>query len=185
MPDSGKTFWSRLANSFSRSFGQWQLAHTWFGHVIRFRPEAWTLAVGFTAYASNVLGESDNSSASRTDIIASDLSDYDTERAQAVEKSIISLAPNDPENQQRIDGDKIELFFFALEDKCGPENVRRSISDMVYALRGEEYGYSDFRAALEYRCHQNLADFFRTWLAQPGIPLDFRARYENAGSHKR
>ncbi len=80
--------------------------------------------------------------------------------------------------------DKSLLLLFALEDKCGAENVRHAISDMVYALRGQEYGYSDFRAALEQQCHQDLADFFRSWLAQPGIPPDFRARYESAGAGK-
>ncbi|MFZ3247060.1 MAG: hypothetical protein WA185_18460, partial [Candidatus Acidiferrales bacterium] len=79
---------------------------------------------------------------------------------------------------------KMELFLFALEDKCGPQNLTHAISDMVYALRGEEYGYSDFRAALEQQCHQDLDGFFRQWLTQPGIPPDFRARYENAGGSK-
>jgi aminopeptidase N len=55
---------------------------------------------------------------------------------------------------------------------------------MVYALRGQQYDYSDFRAALEQECHQNLSNFFDVWLRQKGIPDDFRARYENASGAK-
>ncbi|MFZ0701459.1 MAG: hypothetical protein WAM80_06375 [Candidatus Acidiferrales bacterium] len=182
--DPGKSFWTKLGNGFASTFGQWELGYTWFGHSIRPRPEGAALGGALTSYASDLLGESNNTGASRTDIVASDLSDYDTERASAVEKPIISLTVHDSEDQLQIGGDKIELFMFALEDKCGSENVRHAISDMVYALRGEEYGYSDFRAALEQQCHQDLGGFFRQWLTQPGIPPDFRARYENAGGSK-
>jgi hypothetical protein len=172
-------------NSFiSGVTGPIELGNTWFGHTIVARPEAWILGDGLSEYAWNILDESGKSATSRADAVHSILADYDAERPKAVEKPIISLASSDPEDQLQIGGDKMGLFFFALEDKCGAENVRRAVADMVYALRGEEYGYSDFRAAVEYRCHQNLADFFHAWLAQPGIPPDFRARYESAGANK-
>lgn len=182
--DPGKSFWAKLGNGFATSFGLWQLAFAWFDHVVQSRPEAWMLTEGLTAFASNILGESNGSSASRIDTIASDLSDYDSDRTNAVEKPILSLAPADPQQQLQIGGDKIELFYFALEDKCGQQNVTHAIAHMVYALHGQQYGYPEFRAALEQECHQNLADFFHTWLAQPGIPSDFRARYRNSGAVK-
>lgn len=169
-------------NRFPSVTGKMELAYTWFGHVIRPNPEAWMLGRALASYAANASEEKE--SALRLDAIASNLKDYDAERAKAVEKPIISLSPSDSEDQLRIGDDKLMLFLSALEDKCGAENVRRSISDMVYALRGQEYGYSDFRAALEQECHQDLASFFHGWLTQPGIPPDFRARYENAGAGK-
>ena len=171
-----------LDGFISSSTDPFELSNTWFEHMIVPRPESWPLGGELVAYASDMLDESIGKS--RAEAIASDLSDYDQDRAKAVEKPVASLAPSDPQVQINVVGDKIDLFFFALEDKCGPENVRRGVADMVYALRGKDYGYSDFRAALEYRCHQNLADFFHTWLAQPGIPPDFRARYESAGANK-
>jgi hypothetical protein len=149
------------------------LAHTWFSHLIAPRPEAWTLADGLAFYAGIVSGPGNNQIPPSP--VAFLLSRYDADKLKAVEKPLISLAPTDPWDQLRIGGDKMQLFFFALQDKCGPENLRHAIADMVYALRGEEYGYSDFRAALEQQCQQNLDGFFRTWLTQPGIPADFRA----------
>jgi hypothetical protein len=182
--DPGKSFWAKLGNGFATTFGQWELGYTWFGHVIRSDPEAWTLAEGLSNYASNLSDDANKPSGSRVNKIASDMSDYDTERASAVEKPIISLTLADSEAQLRLGGDKMELFLFALEDKCGQQNVTHAIFDMVYALRGQEYGYSDFRAALEQQCHQDLSAFFRTWLTQPGIPPDFRTRYQSTGGGK-
>jgi hypothetical protein len=158
--------------------GPMVLGNSWFGHMIRPRPEAWMLGTALDSVSvANAGGQQ------RSDDVRPQLANYDGETAKAVEKPIISLTPSDPEEQLQIGADKIGLFFFALEDKCGQQNVTHAISDMVYALRGEDYGYSDFRAALEQRCNQNLDGFFRTWLTQPGIPADFRARYENAGGN--
>jgi hypothetical protein len=159
------------------------LAANWFSHLLAPRPEAWLLANGLSIYAA--LAEQQRSNiASRSAQIFSALDEFDEARKQAVERPITNLSPSDSPAQLRIAQSKIVLFLFALEDKCGAENVHRAISDMVYALRGQEYGYSDFRAALEQQCHQDPADLFHTWLAQPGIPPDFRDRYENAGANK-
>ncbi|MGH9709331.1 MAG: hypothetical protein ACRD37_02135, partial [Candidatus Acidiferrales bacterium] len=78
----------------------------------------------------------------------------------------------------------IRLFLFALEDRCGRENVEHAIAHMVYALRGQEYGYMDLRVALEQECRQDLSSMFATWLDQKGIPADFRARYQNGNESK-
>jgi len=174
--DSRKSFVAALGNGLSQFFGPIDLAHTWFAHVIVPRREAWTLAQSFDVYATVILSAA-KSSAQNADV-SSILSDYDVQRSQAVEKPIISLTPKDPEDQLQLGGYKMQLFFVALEAKCGRENVVHAMQHMVYALRGQQYGYSDFRAALEQECHQDLAGFFRTWLTQPGIPPDFRARYQ-------
>jgi hypothetical protein len=168
-----------VVNSFSGATGKLQLAYTWFGHVIRPNEEAWMLGGAFAHYAAKSLDE--KGGASRSEAVSSSLTNYDAERSKAVEKPIISLTRYDPADQLQIGGDKMELFMFALEDKCDQQNLTHAISDMVYALRGEEYGYTDFRAALEQQCHQDLGSLFRTWLTRPGIPPDFRARYESAG----
>ena len=163
-------------------FALMDLAQTWFAHAIVPRPEAWALADGLEFYAVVVSSPGKNQVTNSQ--IGSVLADYDADKLKAVEKPIVSVTPNDPQAQIELMGNKVQLFFSALEDKCGQQNVTHAISDMVYALRGEEYGYSDFRAALEQQCHQDLGNFFHTWLAQPGIPPDFRARYENASGRK-
>jgi hypothetical protein len=171
-------------NSFiSGVTGRMQLGNTWFGHMIVADPEAWILGGGLSEYAWDILDEGKTAS-SRADAVHSILAAYDDERSKAVEKSIISLTSAGSQDQLQIGGDKMQLFFFALEDKCGQQNVTHAIAHMVYALRGGEYGYPEFRSALEQQCHQDLAEFFRTWLAKPGIPPDFRARYDQSGGVK-
>lgn len=162
------------------SLGSFAVANTWFGHIIRPSTEAWALDQGLNFYASTLSTAGKNPTQNTN--VASILSDYDAEHSQAVEKPLLSLTPNDSEAQLQLGGDKMQLFFFALEDKCGRENLIHAMHHMVYALRGQQYGYNDFRAALEQECHQNLAGFFRTWLNQTGIPADFRVRYENASA---
>ena len=180
----GKSSSSVFGSGITGAIGQMALGYTWFGHMIIPRPEAWTLRDGLINDAAELQVEGTNAGAPRNDAIISHLRDYDHERAKAVEKPIALLTPSDPKDQLRIGGDKVILFFFALEDKCGRENVEHAIAHMVYALRGQEYGYSDFRAALEQECHQHLAGFFNEWLDQKGIPAAFRARYGNKNEIK-
>ncbi|MHB8526003.1 MAG: gluzincin family metallopeptidase [Candidatus Acidiferrales bacterium] len=180
-----KSFSNGIGNGIGGAIGQTALGYTWFGQMIAPQPAAWILRYALIAYASELQDEESNIRASRDDEIVSDLQDYDDEGAKAVEKPIAFLTPGDPEDQLRIGGDKSRLFFFALEDKCGRKNVEHAIAHMVYALRGQEYGYTDFRAALEQECHQDLSSFFDAWLDQKGIPADFRARYENKNKNTR
>lgn len=180
----GKSFSTGPRNGFPGSGGRTELAYTWFGHMIVPRPQAWTLGDALAAYASEVQNEKNNTGISRNGAIVSNLEDYDLERAKAVEKPISSLIPGDPKAQLRIGADKSLLFLFALEDKCGRENVERALAHMDYALRGENYGYTDLRAALEQECHQHLANFFTTWLDHTGIPPGFRARYASQEKNK-
>jgi len=184
-PPRGQSLSSNRGNVVAGAIGQTALGYTWFGHLIAPGAEAWTLRDGLIAYAEELQDEGSNVGIPRDDGIVSNLKDYDDERTKAVEKPIAFLTTGDPEDQQRIGGDKSMLFLFALEDKCGRENVEHAIAHMVYALRGQEYGYTDFRAALEQECHQDLSGFFDTWLDQKGIPADFRARYENKNKSTR
>jgi len=69
------------------------------------------------------------------------------------------------------------LFAFALEEKIGRDAFARGLRRMVQARRGLDWSIDDLRSALELESGQNLAEFFRVWLYQPGIPDDFRRRY--------
>jgi hypothetical protein len=70
------------------------------------------------------------------------------------------------------------LFFYALQDKYGREVFRTAIQHMLYARRGRGFELSDLIAAFEQETHQNVAEFVRLWMKQPGIPDDFRTKYE-------
>ena len=157
-----------------------RLALSWFQHVITPRPEAWLLGRSLASYAVALANEESGPPSARDDLIRPRLARFDRLGSEAAEKPIAFVTSGDTAQQREVAEAKSMLFLFALEDRCGRENLEHAIAHMVYALRGQEYGYTDLRAVLEQECHQDLANFFDTWLNHTGIPADFRARFENA-----
>jgi aminopeptidase N len=51
---------------------------------------------------------------------------------------------------------------------------------MLYARQERDFELSDLIAAFEQETHQNVAEFVRMWMKRPGIPEEFRARYEGS-----
>jgi len=74
------------------------------------------------------------------------------------------------------------LFFYALQDRFGPETFRRATQKMLYARRERGFDLNDLIAAFEEETHQNVAEFVRMWMKQPGVPEEFRARYEGTAA---
>ena len=74
------------------------------------------------------------------------------------------------------------LFFFALQERYGPDVFRKAISHMLSARQGHGFDLDDLIAAFEQETNQNVAEFVRLWMKRPGVPDDFRARYENASA---
>jgi hypothetical protein len=74
------------------------------------------------------------------------------------------------------------LFFFALEDRCGAQNVHKGIARASRLLRGRTWGLSDLRSAVESECGGPvLEEFIREWMHGREIPAEFRSRYAAAG----
>jgi hypothetical protein len=71
------------------------------------------------------------------------------------------------------------LFFYALQDRYGQEVFRKAVTHMLEARRGRGFDISDLIAAFDQETHQNTAEFVRLWIKRPGVPDDFRARYES------
>jgi hypothetical protein len=71
------------------------------------------------------------------------------------------------------------LFFYGLQDRYGREPLTRAIRHMLDARRGRDFTMEDLIAALEQETHQNVAQFVRLWMKHPGVPDDFRARYQD------
>ena len=72
------------------------------------------------------------------------------------------------------------LFFFGLQDRYGQDVFNKALSHMLYARRGGGFDLDDLIAAFEQETHQNVAEFVRRWMKRPGVPEDFRARYETS-----
>jgi aminopeptidase N len=74
------------------------------------------------------------------------------------------------------------LFFYALQDRYGQEVFRHAINHMLSARQGRGFDLDDLIAAFEEETHQNVAEFIRLWMKHPGVPDEFRTRYENASA---
>jgi len=74
------------------------------------------------------------------------------------------------------------LFFYALQERYGREVFRHAIIHMLSARRGRGFNLDDLIAAFEEETHQNVAEFVRLWMKRPGVPDDFRARFEDASA---
>ncbi|HYL62102.1 MAG TPA: hypothetical protein VE077_05720 [Candidatus Methylomirabilis sp.] len=71
------------------------------------------------------------------------------------------------------------LFFYALQDRFGEPMFRQAINHVLTARRGRGFNLDDLIAAFDQETHQNTAEFVRLWMKHPGVPDDFRARYED------
>jgi hypothetical protein len=139
---------------------------------------------GLSDYAVIVIDESRHGDSARSERVLRFLLEYDDACKEAVEKPLIAVATRDPVEQRRIALAKAPLFFIALEDTYGEESVRRGLEQVVSLLRGQEVRYQDIQAALENVTNQDLAPIFRTWLYKPGIPAEFREKYQRAAVGK-
>jgi Peptidase family M1 domain len=155
------------------------LAHDWFGDEMYPAPDAALgLGEGLPEYATIVIEEARNGVAARRKRIQRYFMEYDEARKRADEKPLGLTMLTDAPGQRRIALAKAALFFVALEDACGAEAMRKGLKQMVGLLRGQEASYGTLRSALEAASGKNLAELFRVWLNQKGIPQDFRERYQ-------
>jgi hypothetical protein len=156
-----------------------ELAHTWFGQVIAPRPEVEpVLGEGLGEYAAVVAAEARGGEAARRSRAALLLGRFDQSRKQVADKPLLRIYSSEPYEQRVFGHSKGALFFLALEDQYGKENVRHALAHLIRSLHDSRFGLVALRSALEEETHQPLGDIFRLWLDQTGIPADFRARYE-------
>ncbi|MFY9729788.1 MAG: M1 family aminopeptidase [Candidatus Acidiferrales bacterium] len=157
------------------------IAHDWFGQQIYPAPfAALGLGEGLPEYATIVIDEASKGEAGRRQRIMEYLRAYDDASKKAVEISLGTAKLTDPPEQRAISLAKAPLFYIALEDKCGEAPVRSALKRVIGLLRGQQVGYNEIRSAIEQESGKDLAEFFRTWLYELGIPKDFRAKYQPA-----
>ncbi|MGH9745836.1 MAG: hypothetical protein ACRD59_06975 [Candidatus Acidiferrales bacterium] len=157
------------------------LARGWFGEQIYPAPfAALGLGEGLPDYASIVIDEARKGESARRERVVRLLRAYDAASVKAVEVPLGVAKMTDPPEQRAISLAKAPLFFIALEDYCGEAPVRAALARVVSLLRGQEVGYNEIRSAIEQSSGKDLAEFFRTWLYEKGIPKDFRAKYAPA-----
>jgi hypothetical protein len=154
-----------------------QLAATWFPFTVHDAPDGpWFPMSGTPDYMAISFTISKNAS-KRVDYVRQLIGRVDSD-PQGAKESL--------ESTKKIETARIrsELFYLALEDRCGAANVHHALARIVRDLRGQSWGVNDLRSAMEAACGGDLADFFREWLFRPGIPDGFRARYAGAPAAK-
>ena len=87
--------------------------------------------------------------------------------------------PHQPEDAAVLRAKSL-LFFYGLQDLYGPEAFNNALRHLLYARRGGGFDLDDLISAFEQETHQNVAQFVRRWMKHPGVPDEFRARYENS-----
>jgi aminopeptidase N len=112
-------------------------------------------------------------------MVATLIDRYDYARAATPDKPMIEPPAGYSRPEQISTGYRAALFFVALEDICGHDNLRTALRDIIHDRAGSDTGYEELRAATESVSKKDLAQMFHTWLVQTEIPGDFRTRYQN------
>jgi hypothetical protein len=194
MPSAAPFFGGVLINPQALSLGVYSgdfldlvtrgLAGNWFGVQINSPDSGIGMTEGLSDYAVIVIDEARHGDSVRSGRVSRFLREYDDARKEAVEKPLVAATMSDPVEQRRIALAKAPLFFIALEDAYGEAPVRQGLAQVVSLLSGQEVGYQDIRAALENVTNKDLAPIFRAWLYKPGIPAEFREKYQGAAADK-
>ena len=106
-------------------------------------------------------------------------------RAQIIRRLLRAIPADLPARQPETDDvlrAKSLLFFYGLQDRYGQQVFTAALSHMLDARRGGGFDLDDLIAAFEEEAHQNVSEFVRLWMKRPGVPQDFRARYENSAA---
>lgn len=108
-------------------------------------------------------------------------------RTDAIRKALRVVPVNPPNPPARKTPEarnvvraKSFLFFYALQDRYGREVFRNALQHMFYSRHGGGFNLKDLISAFDQETHQyNMAEFVRLWMKHPGVPQEFRARYES------
>ena len=169
-----------VANESILELAEYELSRTWFGWRVRPRPEAQILMGRGVGLFGLIVAAEARSPDERRHMVAEILNRYDESRRTAADRQLLEPPVGYSRAERISTGYRAALFFVALEDLCGRDNLRAAFQQIVLARRGDEVADEELRAAAEAASQRDLAEMFRTWLNRPGIPDDFRARYSNS-----
>ena len=177
-----RVFQQGIANEAALELAEYELARTWFGWRVRPRPEAQILMGRGVGLFGLVIAAEGRGQDQRRGMIASLIDRYDEARGAAPDNRLMEPPVGYSRAERISTGYRGALFIVALEDACGHDNLRAAIRDIIHDRAGSDTGYEELRSATESASGKDLAEMFRVWLVQPGIPSDFRARYQKASN---
>jgi hypothetical protein len=173
-----------LTNESILQLAEYELARTWFGWTVRPAPETQILMGRGVGLFGLVIAAERRSADERRHVAAQLIERYDASRRIAADRRLVEPPVGYSRAERISTGYRAALFFVALEDMCGRDNLSAAFREIVHSRGGDITGDEELRAATEDSCKHDLAQMFRDWLNRPGIPEEFRARYSNvAGMH--
>lgn len=178
-----RAFVQGIASEAALQLAEYELARTWFGWRVRPQPEAQILMGRGVGFFGLVIAAESRGPEQRLRMIASLIAKYDQARAVAPDGRLMEPPAGYSRAQRISTAYRAALFFVALEDLCGHDNLREALQDIIHVRAGNQTSYEELRSATETASRKNLAEMFRRWLVEPGIPDEFRSRY-NTGSQK-
>jgi hypothetical protein len=168
-----------VADESILELAEYELARTWFGWRVRPASEDQILMGRGVGLYGLILAAEGRGPDERHRMVAFLLERYDESRRVAADRRLLE-SPGGYSRAERIStGYRAALFFVALEDMCGRDNLRAAFQRIVRVRGGDEVAHEELRAAVEAASQRDLAEMFRTWLNHSGIPDEFHARYSN------
>jgi hypothetical protein len=164
---------------------EYELACTWFGWRVRPRPEAQILMGRGVGLFGLVIAAEGRGPDNRRAMVESLIERYDRTRAAAPDQRLMEPPVGYSRAERISTAYRAALFIVALEDLCGHDYLRTAFRDIIRDRAGSDTGYEELRSATETASGRDLAEMFRTWLVQRGIPDDFRARYQPSNARPR
>ncbi|HLJ24576.1 MAG TPA: hypothetical protein VKT71_10760 [Candidatus Acidoferrales bacterium] len=174
-----------VANESVLQLAEYELARTWFGWRVRPRPEAQILMGRGVGLFGLVIAAEGRGPDQRRAMIESLIERYDQARAVAPDQRLMEPPVGYSRAERISTGYRAAFFIVALEDLCGHDYLRTAFRDIIHDRAGSDTGYEELRAAAESTSGRDLAQMFRAWLVEPGIPDEFRARYQPANAGPR
>jgi hypothetical protein len=108
-------------------------------------------------------------------------------RAETIRRAL-AMVPKNSASSKKDDDTALRaksfLFFYALQDRYGQEVFRKAVRHILDVRRSSGFDLDDLIAAFDEESHKNTAEFVRLWMKHPGVPADFRAKYENTSADK-
>ena len=155
-----------------------QLARTWLDFRVHpdWSEEPYPMSA-VADYAADLAAAGSGAEGARRRILHERMEDFN--RLELPERAIapLNVRMTDSPAVRRYAEFQSELFFFALEDEAGSENVQRGLKHLLGTYAGGVWRATDLRSAVELECGKDLGPLFRQWLTEPGIPREFRRRY--------
>jgi hypothetical protein len=161
---------------------EYELARTWFGWVARPEPGAQILlGQGTGLFAVVLAAEARGGEDARRAKVAALLAGYDRAHREEAARPLIEVPAGSKRQERQLDAFEAALFFVALEDTVGADNLTGALRRMLQAREGVDVSPADLRSAMEAASGRDLAGMFHDWLDRLVVPDDFRTRYAGRG----